>query len=94
MADDARDEQAGQRLRTEAVAFMVKALDNKEVEAARVPTVTYLVGELYRRTGKFAEALAWFARVQAPEPRLAALVQKQQALAAAKDARRAQMVQD
>lgn len=42
-----------------------KALIEEAVPEAERPVITYLVGELYRRTGDNANALEWFTKVSA-----------------------------
>jgi uncharacterized protein (DUF2225 family) len=46
-----------------ALDLFKKALKEKEVPEAEMPVITYLVGELYRRTDDNAIALDWFAKV-------------------------------
>jgi hypothetical protein len=47
------------------------------VDPEKVPLITYLVGELNRRLGKFDEALQWFSRVESNDSRLMELCNQQ-----------------
>ena len=91
MADDEKNRIAAQRFRQQAIRRFARVLEGREVKEDLLPNLTYLVGELHRRTGNFTEALQWFARVQAPQPWLAALVKQQRELAAQHNADRAGM---
>lgn len=82
MADDVKNRAAARRCRQQAIRHFALVLEGRAVKDDLRPDLTYLVGELHRRTGNFTEALQWFARVQAPQPRLAALVKQQRELAA------------
>jgi hypothetical protein len=81
MADDEKNRVAAERFRQQAILGFARALEGPDVKKNLRPNLTYLVGELYRRTGKFTEALQWLARVQTPLPWLAALVKQQRELA-------------
>ena len=87
LADDASDEAAARRYRAAALEYLVKAMDNHEIEAKKLPTLIYLAGELNRRLGRFDEALRWFARVEPDGPNLKDLVAQQTELARKKDDR-------
>jgi hypothetical protein len=54
---------SGVRYRREAVARFEAAMERKQVTADSRATITYLIGELYRRVGDPDKAKAWFARV-------------------------------
>lgn len=82
MADDESNSAAAKGFRQEALRRLARAVESREVKDDLRPNLTYLVGELYRRTGNFTEAQQWFDRVQAPPPWLAALVKQQRGLAA------------
>jgi len=86
MADDENNRLAAQRFRQAASQRLARALEGREVKEDLRPNLTYLVGELNRRTGNFTEAMQWFGRVQAPQPWLAALVKQQRELAARQNA--------
>lgn len=85
MADDSQDEAAARRYRAATLEYLVKALENQEIEAKKRPTLIYLAGELNRRLGRFDEALQWFSRVEPNNPHLKELVSQQAALARKKD---------
>jgi uncharacterized protein (DUF2225 family) len=89
LADDSHDEAAARRYRAATLEYLVKALENHGVEAKKVPTLTYLAGELNRRLGRFDEALQWFSRVKPNNPHLQELVSQQADLAKKKDAGKA-----
>lgn len=62
----AQDEEAPKleaRCRKEAAKLFEEAMDAGEIEVQERSTMTYLVGELYRRLGKEGKAAAWFERV-------------------------------
>ena len=86
IADDSHDAAAARRYRAATLEYLVKTLDNPEIEPKKVPTLTYLVGELKRRLGRFDEALQWFSRVKPDNPRLEELLSQQTARARKKDA--------
>lgn len=81
MAEDESNLELGNRFRECAKGFLVRALETHEVEQGTTPVVTYLVGELNRRLGKFNEAAEWFSRVRSEDPRLAELCRRQEFLA-------------
>ncbi len=56
--------------RRSAISFFEHALENDQVSPGDEPTVTYLVGELYRRIGQLEQAQIWFDKVlaRADEP--------------------------
>ena len=91
MADDEKNEEAARRFRAETIRFLQKALENKELPEDAVDTVTYVLGELNRRLGRFDEALKWFSRVKTQDPHLTALVKQQQELAQKKDSGKTMM---
>jgi len=91
MADDEKNSVEAKRFRQQASRRLAEALEGREVKEELRPNLTYLVGELHRRTGDFTEALQWFGRVQAPQPWLAALVKQQRELAAQHNAEPAGM---
>lgn len=51
--------------RKKAIKFFRKSLAANEIAEKDVPSVTYLVGELYRRIGETADAEAWLAKAEA-----------------------------
>lgn len=53
--------------RKRAVAYFERALDNDEIMALQLPSITYLIGELYRRVGDIETARGWFEKVMAME---------------------------
>jgi hypothetical protein len=57
------DSPAGKRYRCEAVVRFEAAMDADQVPPKDRAAVTYLIGELHRRTGNGDKANAWFARV-------------------------------
>jgi len=77
LAEDEPDIELGKSFRQQAEDYLVKALDNHEVDQKKAPLLTYLVGELNRRLEKFGEALEWFARVRSEDPRLLKLCRQQ-----------------
>jgi uncharacterized protein len=81
MAEDESNLELGNRFRECAKDFLVRALETHEVERETAPVITYLVGELNRRLGKFNEAAEWFSRVRSEDPRLAELCRRQEFLA-------------
>lgn len=87
MADDAGDKIAARKFRTITLEYLTKALENHEVEAKLTPIITYMVGELNRRLGRFDEALQWFSRVKPDGPNLETLLAQQTKLARKNDAR-------
>lgn len=91
MADDEGEQKAAQEYRRQAIRHISQSLAGQEVEEKIRPNLTYLVGELNRRTGRFSEALEWFDRVQAPQPWLAALVKQQRDLASRRQSGRASL---
>ena len=78
MAEDEATIDWGNRFREHAKAYFAKALENHEVEEEKVPVITYLVGELNRRLGKFSEALEWFSRVKSEDLWLIKLCKQQE----------------
>jgi len=44
-------------LQTKTAEFLIKALENNEYEKDMMATINYLIGEMYRRTGNFNEAI-------------------------------------
>lgn len=82
MADDENNRAAAQRFRQQAIPHFVRVLEGREIKEELRTNLTYLVGELHRRTGNFTAALQWLGRVQAPQPWLAALIKQQRELAA------------
>jgi hypothetical protein len=80
--DDEKNRIAAQRFRQQASRRLARVLEGRRVKKDLRPNLTYLVGELHRRAGNFTEVLQWFARLQAPQPWLAALVRQQQEPAA------------
>lgn len=78
MAEDETNIDSGNRFREHAKAYFVKALENHEVEGKKVPVITYLVGELNRRLGKFSESLEWFSRVKSEDLWLIKLCKQQE----------------
>jgi len=54
---------AGERYRREAVARFEAAMDAGQVPKDERAPITYLIGELHRRTGNADKAKVWFARV-------------------------------
>lgn len=77
MAEDEADMEMGRSFRQQAEDYMVKALENHEVDPEKTPLITYLVGELNRRLEKFDEALAWFSRVKSEDLQLMGLCKQQ-----------------
>jgi uncharacterized protein len=81
-----QDEDNAQRekdYRRVAVSYYKDALTNGSVDEETEPSITYLVGELYRRTGDSVQAYEWFnkvinnARTNAHWEKLAELAQQQ-----------------
>jgi uncharacterized protein (DUF2225 family) len=91
MADDAGDAAEAKVFREKTIRFFTQALQSNQVPAKEVPLVTYLVGELHRRTGNFPAALEWFSRVKDPDPQLARILQQQKDLALKKDQNKAKL---
>lgn len=81
MAEDETNIALGNEFRKYAINFLVKALENHEVGEEKVPAITYLLGELHRRTGNFHEALEWFSKVKSEDPQLTKLCGQQSTLA-------------
>ena len=82
MAEDETNIDSGNRFREHAKAYFAKALENHEVEEEeKVPVITYLVGELNRRLGRFSEAIEWFSRVKSEDLWLIKLCKQQEFLA-------------
>jgi uncharacterized protein (DUF2225 family) len=59
---DAEESQQEQRRQMQRLArqYFVAALEEKEISAKERGVVSYLIGELYRRTGEFEEATKWY----------------------------------
>jgi uncharacterized protein len=57
-----RAKESADAYRRRAIQRFERALAAGEVDGASVPSVTYLVGELYRRVGEVEAAHAWFDR--------------------------------
>jgi hypothetical protein len=57
------DGESGARYRREAVIRFEDAIDAGPVPQKERATITYLIGELHRRTGNAEKAKLWFARV-------------------------------
>ena len=85
MAEDEADIEMGRRFRQQAEAYLVKALDNHEVDPEKTPLITYLVGELKRRLEKFEEAIVWFSRVKSKDLQLMELCKQQKFFASVKE---------
>ena len=60
---EAEQGKAGDRYRREALTRYEAALEQGLVPKEELPVVTYLAGELNRRTGNAAKARAWFSHV-------------------------------
>jgi uncharacterized protein (DUF2225 family) len=84
-AEDAGDTDNGSRFREQALGCYVRALAGESVSPMEIPVVTYLVGELHRRLGRFDEALQWFDNVDTRDKQLEALRCCQQDLACQKN---------
>ena len=54
------DKQRRIKLQSQACDYFKKALKNNEIKDKEKTAVQYLVGDLYRRQGKFDEAIKWF----------------------------------
>lgn len=85
MADDHQHQEKIVLYRLKAIDYLKEALATKEIKADKVPMFTYLIGELYRRAGKFAEAQEFFSRVKTDDPQLESLLKQQIELARKKD---------
>ena len=85
MADDHAHQEKIVIYRLKAVDYLNQALAKKEIKADKVPIFTYLIGELYRRAGKFDQALESFSRVKTDDPQLESLLKQQTELARKKD---------
>lgn len=48
------------RLQNKTAEFLLKALEVQEYEKEELPSVYYLIGEMYRRTGNFEKAILYF----------------------------------
>ncbi len=70
MAEDEKNTALGNNYRENATIFFTNAIETQQVEQAKVPLITYLIGELNRRSGNFKEALEWFSKVRSEDPRL------------------------
>lgn len=82
-----RDYAAERRYQLEALHWFKEALARGLPTRVEGAIVTYLIGELNRRTGQFAEALAWFGRLPPDLPSwLAPGAREMQALASRGDA--------
>lgn len=60
---DAGDTEREAEYRRLTIQYFLQALEQGQVRADDEPTVTYLVGELYRRIGQTGEARLWFNKV-------------------------------
>jgi uncharacterized protein (DUF2225 family) len=78
-----RDERA---LQEKAIEHLQRALAGEAVPPDQITPNTYLVGELYRRIGRFQEAVEWFDRVEDPGSGLADLTARMRELAWRQDA--------
>jgi len=91
MAEDETNIVLGNAFRESAINFFGKALEDHEVREEEIPVITYLLGELHRRTGNFDEALEWFSMVKGEDPRLMELCKQQKYLASVKKTVNARM---
>lgn len=91
-ADDEQNDKSSKTYRLLAIDFMIKALDEKEVEPEKIPRITYLIGEFNRRIGRFAQALEWFARVKTDNLELERLCNQQKALADKKESQKIMII--
>jgi uncharacterized protein len=80
-ADDAGDTAKSRELKEKALRCFAQALESESVSPMEIPVVTYLTGELYRRLGRFDEALQWFGKVNTRDAQLEKLCHAQQELA-------------
>jgi uncharacterized protein (DUF2225 family) len=76
------DEQA---LQNKAIEHLQQALAAGLAARDQIAPDTYLVGELYRRLGRFREAIEWFDRVKNPGPGLADLTARMRELTLRQD---------
>jgi uncharacterized protein (DUF2225 family) len=73
-------------LQKKTLEHLQRALAEGLVAHDLIAPNTYLAGELYRRLGRFQEALEWFDRVEDPGPGLADLTARMKELALRQDA--------
>jgi uncharacterized protein (DUF2225 family) len=81
---DGEPEHLASRSRLKAIDWFQRALDAGDFREDDLPAVYYLIGELKRRSGKIAGALADFARVDevpCADPEIVALRDKQRSAA-------------
>lgn len=72
-------------LQEKAIEHLQRVLAAGLVAHDQIVSDTYLVGELYRRLGRFREAVEWFDRVEDPGPALADLKARMRELALRQD---------
>jgi uncharacterized protein (DUF2225 family) len=89
IADDVADEEnehLKRELREEALKYFERALKNREVQdKSETASIIYLVGELYRRLGKFNRAIDYLSMVRHGENWLKEIARKQIQRAKKKD---------
>ncbi|MHB9074090.1 MAG: DUF2225 domain-containing protein [Desulfobaccales bacterium] len=80
MADDEEKVERSKFLREKAIDYFIKALNAKELTERQGQTVTYLIGELYRRIGNYEQAISWFSKVTSDSKILINLCDRQRRL--------------
>jgi uncharacterized protein (DUF2225 family) len=80
MADDEEKPERSKFLRKKAIDYFIKALDRKELTERQGQTITYLIGELYRRIGNYEQAILWFSKVKSDSKLLINLCEQQRGL--------------
>jgi tetratricopeptide (TPR) repeat protein len=81
-------EQKRKGFQEQALGYFMKALTTDEFEPKERGIISYLIGELYRRTGRFEEAMFWYDRALKEKENpdwLEGLVEKQRELAKKRD---------
>jgi uncharacterized protein (DUF2225 family) len=81
MADDRGESERAVFCRRQAAQYFQRALETGEISPPNVPLIRYLIGEIYRRAGDFAQALLWFDRTEPTVPILPRLLASQRQLA-------------
>ena len=85
IADDEGNQEKSGVYRSKAIDYLIKALENQEIKADKVPVIVYLTGEICRRSSRFNQALEFFSLVKTDDPQLERLCEQQKELARKRD---------
>lgn len=85
MADDEEKPARSKFLREKSIEYFVRSLNSKELNERQSQTTMYLIGELYRRTGNYEQALYWLSKVKSDSKILIYLCKRQRQLCLSKN---------